>query len=127
MEVHGSIKLRHRFFDAILHNGPDRFGADLQNILDLFLLTFREPLEHVILRVRDRMLRGDTDPQPCELVRSQQVDYRPQAVLPAVRALRPYADLAERQCEVVRDNDESFAARSSFRSRQLTASPLRFM
>src|SRR5687768_783216 len=108
--MHGSIKFRHRFFDAIVHNGPDRFGAYFQDVLDLFLLAFRETFEHVILCVRDRMLRGDADPQPCELVRSQQVDYRPKAVLSAVRALRPDTDLAEGQGEVVRYYNEPFAA-----------------
>lgn len=56
------------------------------------------------------MLRLDTDPQPNKFVRTEAIDYRPKAVLPAVGALRPDTDLAERQCQIVRYHYQPLAA-----------------
>src|ERR687889_87713 len=106
--IHYSLTVvqRHCLVNAVADDGAERFGAPLQNLLDLFPLPLREAFEDEVGRVPYGVLRPDADAQARELVRAERRDDVLQALLPAARARRPEAHGAEREGDVVADHDE---------------------
>jgi len=54
------------------------------------------------------MFRLDADPHPNKVLRFQTINDRSESILAAVRAFRTNPDRAERQCKIVRNNDQFF-------------------
>ena len=77
-----------------------------------------EPRQDVVHRATARL--ADPDPEPAEALRPELLDDRAKPVLATVRATLAEAELAERQGEVVRD-DEQIAERRVLPREQLDA------
>src|ERR1044071_242230 len=101
-----TVELRHCLVNAVAYDGAERFGAPLQNLLDLFALSLREAFEDEAGRVTHGVLRLDADPQARELARAERRDDVLQPLLPAARTRRPEADGAEGERDVVADDDQ---------------------
>src|SRR5215207_10636790 len=97
---------RHCLVNAVAYDGAERFGAPLQNPLDLFALSLGEAFEDEARRVTHGVLRLDADAQARELVRAERRDDVLQTLLPAAQPRRPEADGAEGERDVVADDDE---------------------
>src|SRR4030095_9944948 len=113
-QIENSVKLGHRPVDTISQDGSDRIGAHLPYLFNFRALILRKVLEHKILRVTHRMLRHDPDPQPDKIIALKAIDDRSKAVVSAVRTTRPEPNRAERQRQVVRNNDQPLNASIGF-------------
>src|SRR5919107_506 len=89
------VELRHCLVNAVAYDGAERFGAPLQNLLDLCALPLGEAFEDEAGRVPHGVLRLDADPQPRKGVRAECRDDVLQALLPAARTRGPDAYGAE--------------------------------
>src|SRR4051812_15031992 len=101
-----AVELRHCLVNAVAYDGAQRFGAALQNFFDLRVLRAREAFEHVGGRVPHGVLGFDTDAQSRELVRAERRDDVLQALLAAARTALPQSYRAERERDVVADDEE---------------------
>src|SRR5829696_3851966 len=90
-----TVVQRHRLVNAVAYDGAERFGAPLQNLLDLCALTLGEAFEDEAGRVTHGVLRLDADAQARELIRAERRDDVLQTLLPAARPRRPEAYGAE--------------------------------
>ena len=82
----------------------DGVGGRVEQLVEPLDLVRRELREHVVAAVADRI--ADPDAQAAELLGAELVDDRAQAVVPAMAARLAETQLAERQREVVRDDEE---------------------
>src|ERR1700742_343498 len=101
-----TVVKRHRFVNAVADDGAQCFGAALQNFFQLGGLSLREIFEYEARSVRDSVLRPDADSETRKLVRPQCRDDVLQTLLAAARTARPQSHRAERECNVVADDNQ---------------------
>ena len=89
---------------ALARPGLDRVGGRVEQLVETLLLVGREAGQDVVDRAPVRL--ADPDPQPAELLGPELVDDRAQAVVAARPAALAEAQLAERQGEVVGDDEQ---------------------
>ena len=82
----------------------DGVGPGVEELVDPLPLVGRERREDVVGEASSR--RSDPDPEPAELLGVQLVDDRTESVVAAGPATLPEPELAERQGEVVGDDEE---------------------
>ena len=116
----------HRCFDAIGHDGSNRIGRFFKIFSTVSVLAFENSRERNS-RVRYRMFRMNADPKTDKILRSQTVDDRPQTVLSAMRTFRRIRIVPNGSARSSEITISFSTAHPAFSSRQLTASPLRFM
>src|SRR5688500_13505412 len=93
-----------RLARALTRPSLDGVGSGVEQLVEALDLVRLELREDVVTAVSDRI--ADPDAQAAELLRAQLDDDRAQAVVPAVAARLAETQLAERQREVVRDDEE---------------------
>src|SRR4051794_22151563 len=84
-----TVVQRHCLVNAVAYDGAERFGAPLQNLLDLRALPLGEAFEDEAGRVPHGVLRLDADAQARELIRAERRDDVLQTLLPAARTRGP--------------------------------------
>jgi hypothetical protein len=67
-----------------------------------------KPLKNKFARIRNWMLRAYSNSKTNKILCFQTIYDRPEAVLPAMRTLRPYSNTPERKCQIIRDHDQFF-------------------
>ena len=105
----GRAQLEHveavgRLARALARPGLDGVGGRVEQLVEALRLVGRERRQDVV----DGAAVGiaDADPEPAELLGAELVDDRAQAVVAAVAAALAEAELAERQREVVGDDEQ---------------------
>src|SRR6185369_6398710 len=92
-----SIKFAHRFQSAVPDDRSYRSRALVQNVGQHGSFAAWKRVEHKLLRIRNRMLRENPDPQPQKFVRTRSGDDRLQTVVSTRRTTFTDANRSERQ------------------------------
>src|SRR6476661_6160059 len=102
-----SIELIHGLFDAHLHPALDRFAHRIEQVLDDSPLLGGELIQHIISKILEADGWGaDTDPEPSVILALQRAFHAAETVVPSGRAGSSQAETAERQRDVIHQNQK---------------------